>query len=79
MSVRFGTYYLSEQRETFDGDMFAMLSAYNAGPYNTSLWKELAPDDADLFLEIIRLEQPQRYIRTIYEIYDIYRNLYTSP
>jgi soluble lytic murein transglycosylase len=79
VSVRFGTDYLADQRERFEGDLFATLSAYNAGPGNTFIWKALAPDDPDLFLEIIRLEQPQRYIRTIYEIYDIYRNLYMSP
>ena len=79
VSVRFGTYYLSEQLERFDGDLFATLSAYNAGAGNTFIWKGLVPDDPDLFLEIIRLEQPQRYIQAIYEIYDIYRNLYASP
>jgi soluble lytic murein transglycosylase len=79
VSVRFGTYYLSEQRERFDGDLFATLSAYNAGAGNTFVWKALVPDDTDLFLEIIRFDQPQRYIQSIYEIYDIYRNLYTSP
>ena len=79
VSVRFGMDYLSEQRERFEGDLFATLSAYNAGPGNTFIWKDLAPDDPDLFLEIVRLDQPQRYIRTIYEIYDIYRNLYTIP
>ena len=79
VSVRFGMDYLADQRERFEGDLFATLSAYNAGPGNTLIWKALAPDDPDLFLEIIRLEQPQRYIRTIYEIYDIYRNLYATP
>ncbi len=79
VSVRFGMDYLADQRERFDGDLFATLSAYNAGPGNTFIWEALAPNDPDLFLEIIRLEQPQRYIRTIYEIYDIYCNLYSSP
>jgi soluble lytic murein transglycosylase len=79
VSIRFGMDYLADQRERFEGDFFAMLSAYNAGPGNTYIWKALAPDDPDLFLEVIRLEQPQRYIRTIYEIYDIYTNLYSTP
>lgn len=79
ISVRFGTDYLAEQRERFGGDLFATLSAYNAGPGNTIIWKELSPDDPDLFLEIIRFRQPQLYIRTIYEVYDIYCNLYGTP
>jgi soluble lytic murein transglycosylase len=79
VSVRFGTTYLAEQRDRFDGDLFATLSAYNAGPTNTLIWKDLSPDDPDLFLEIIGLNQPQLYIRMIYEIYDIYCNLYGTP
>ncbi len=79
VSVRFGTYYLAQQRDRFDGDLFAALAAYNAGPGNSAIWKDLAPDDPDLFLEVIRLDQTHRYLTTIYEIFDIYRNLYTQP
>lgn len=78
VSVRFGTYYLAQQRDRFDGDLYAALAAYNAGPGNAALWKDLAPDDPDLFLEVIRLEQTHRYLTTIYEIFDIYRNLYSQ-
>ncbi len=76
VSVRLGTAYLSQQRELFDGDLYAALAAYNAGPGNALIWHELAPDDPDLFLEVIRLAEPHRYIRTIYEVYAIYQRLY---
>lgn len=79
VSVRLGTQYLAEQRELFDGDLYAALSAYNAGPGNALQWKGLAPDDPDLYLEIIRLGQPQDYIRVIYWAYAHYRDLYVSP
>jgi len=79
ISARFGAYYLSKQRDTFDGDLFAALAAYNAGPGNAAVWMELAPDDPDLFLEVIRLDQPHHYIRAIYEVYTIYRSLYAAP
>ena len=79
VSVQFGSYYLGAQRDRFEGDLYAALAAYNAGPGNAILWKELAPDDPDLFLEVIRLNQPHQYIRTIYEVYAIYRNLYVFP
>jgi len=78
VSVRFGTYYLATQRDRFEGDLFASLAAYNAGPGNAQIWKDLAPSDPDLFLEVIRLDQPQLYIRVIFEVYEIYRNLYSS-
>jgi soluble lytic murein transglycosylase len=78
VSVRFGTFYLGQQRDRFEGDLYAALAAYNAGPGNSIIWKELAPDDPDLFLEIIRIDQPQIYIQVIYEVYEIYSGLYAS-
>lgn len=78
VSVRFGTEYLAQQRDRFDGDPYAMLSAYNAGPGNTLAWMELADGDPDLFLEILRLEQPRNYIRSIYEFYSLYTLFYSS-
>ena len=78
VSVRFGTYYLAAERDRFDGDLFAALAAYNAGPGNALAWKDLAPDDPDLFLEVVRFSEPRLYIKTIYEAYSIYRQLYAS-
>ncbi len=78
VSVRFGTFYLDSQLDLFDGDPYAALAAYNAGPGNSIAWKDLAPDDPDLFLEVVRLQQPQDYIRTIYEVYRIYQHFYAS-
>jgi soluble lytic murein transglycosylase len=75
--MRFGAFYLAQQRDYFDGDLYATLAAYNAGAGNAAIWKELAPDDPDLYLEVIRLTQPHLYIRRIYESYAIYRSLYT--
>jgi soluble lytic murein transglycosylase len=79
VSIRFGTYYLAAQRDQFDGDLYAALAAYNAGPTYAAIWHELAPDDPDLFLEVVRLQQPHLYIRRIYEVFDIYRRLYARP
>ncbi len=78
VSVRFGTFYLNSQQERFDGDLYAALAAYNGGPGNAIVWKELAADDPDLFLEIIRFAETHRYIQVIYEVFEIYKNLYAS-
>ncbi len=76
VSVRFGTYYLGQQFHRFDGDLYAVLAGYNAGPGNAAKWKALSPVDPDLYLEVIRLTQPHRYIRVIYEAFSIYQMLY---
>lgn len=76
VSVRFGTAYLAIQADLFDGDPYAMLAAYNAGPGNALIWQADAQGDPDLFLEIIRLSQPQNYIRSIAWAFSHYQDLY---
>lgn len=78
VSVKLGTRYLHEQRERFAGDLYAALAAYNAGPGNAMAWKALAPDDPDLFLEVVRFSQPRDYIRVISWAFAHYRRLYVS-
>jgi soluble lytic murein transglycosylase len=77
VSIVFGASYLRQQRQLFNGDPFAMLAAYNGGPGNTLIWKEMTPfDDPDLFLEIVRIEETRNYMRLINEIHYIYGWLY---
>jgi soluble lytic murein transglycosylase len=76
VSVAFGTWLLREEYQRFGGDPFAMLSAYNAGPGNTATWMEEAAGDPDLFVEYIKLPEPQAYIKAIYAHYTVYRRLY---
>ncbi len=76
VSVRLGARYLSDQSDLFNGDLYAALAAYNAGPGNSSIWKELSQEDPDLFLEIIRLQQPRDYIRSIAWAFSEYQALY---
>jgi soluble lytic murein transglycosylase len=64
-------------RDLSEGDIYSTLAGYNAGPYGESIaWRELAGGDPDLFLEIVRSAETRKYIRDIYEIYNIYRTLY---
>jgi soluble lytic murein transglycosylase len=76
VSIILGSDYLAKQRDFLGGDLYAALAAYNGGPGNANVWKQLAGDDQDLFLEIIRFDETRRYIRAIYEIYSIYYQLY---
>ena len=79
VSVRLGVRYLADQRFLFNGDLFATLAAYNAGPGNVMAWDALSAGDPDLFLEVIRLDQPRDYIRSIYWAYREYQDLYVTP
>jgi soluble lytic murein transglycosylase len=76
VSIRFGADYLNFTRSYLDDDLHGALAAYNAGPGNAREWKNLAGDDPDLFYEIIRFEETRTYVRSIYEVFSIYRRLY---
>lgn len=76
VSIRFGVDYLDFARDFLDGDLHAALAAYNGGPGNAREWKSLAGDDPDLFLEIIRFDETRTYVRSIFEVFSIYRWLY---
>ncbi|MBN1305338.1 MAG: transglycosylase SLT domain-containing protein [Anaerolineales bacterium] len=78
VSIEMGAFYLTSNKRAFNGNSYAALAAYNAGPGNAFTWQQLAGDDPDLLLEIIRFPETQQYIRYIYEIYSIYNSVYSS-
>ncbi|MEK6222499.1 MAG: transglycosylase SLT domain-containing protein, partial [Chloroflexota bacterium] len=78
ISITFGADYLSDQLRIFDHNPSAALAAYNGGPGNVTNWLALAPDDPDLFVEVIRFEETRRYLRSIYEQFTIYKNIYQA-
>jgi soluble lytic murein transglycosylase len=77
IQVQLGSGYLAWQRDDFGGDLFPALAAYNGGPDNAAAWWKTAGGDDDLFLEVVRFEQTRGYVRAIYELYSIYRDLYS--
>ena len=76
VSIGLGTSYLMNQRLRFNGDLSTALAAYNAGPDAAAIWRDLSGPDTDLFVEVIRYDETRTYIRSIYEIYAMYRSLY---
>jgi len=77
VSIRYGAYYLNKNRGLLNGNLFATLAAYNGGPGNALAWNELAGNDPDLLVEVIRFEETRNYLRSIYEIYGTYRTIYS--
>jgi soluble lytic murein transglycosylase len=78
VSIRLGVDYLARQVDLFDGDKASALAAYNGGPSSVQYWQSLANGDPDLFLEVIQTAETSDYIRHIYELFNIYRNLYST-
>lgn len=78
VSVRFGVWYLAEQRDAIDGNMFAAMAAYNGGPGNSFRWWQMAEGDSDLFVELIDFSETRLYVGLIREHFAAYRWLYSD-
>jgi soluble lytic murein transglycosylase len=76
VSVRFGIWYLAQQRDRFDGNLYAAMAGYNGGPDNAARWLETANGDTDLFVELIGFRETRTYVRRITEHFAKYRWLY---
>lgn len=79
INIRLGAHYLKLWIDRYDGQITPPLASYNAGDGNTIVWKALAGDDIDLFVEVIRFDETKDYIRYITENYEIYKSLYSHP
>jgi soluble lytic murein transglycosylase len=75
LSVKFGAWYISQQLALFEGNQFAALAAYNAGPGNVLEWIKTSTD-LDVFVESIPYRESRVYIRNIYVNLAAYRRLY---
>jgi len=78
INLQLGANYLSRQILLFDGDLYAAAAAYNGGPGNALIWKEISGEDPDLFLGVVRYLETRTYIRRITEIFSIYKTLYAA-
>lgn len=78
VSVRYGVWYLAQQRDRFGGELYPAIAGYNGGPGNAARWWETAGGDRDLFVELIGFTETRTYVERITEHYAHYRWLYTS-
>lgn len=77
-NLELGSNYLARQIYVFEGDLYHALAAYNGGPGNTMIWKELTNGDPDVFLNSIRFLETRTYLRRIVEIYHLYSLIYAT-
>ena len=83
VSVRFGAWYLSRQRDALKGDLYAALAAYNGGPGMSLRWRDRSGGDPDVLFMTMPLDgagyrETQLYIRTVTANYAIYHRLYAG-
>ena len=77
INIRFGSWYLSQQLKSFDGNLVLALGAYNAGPSTVRKWiKRNKQVEVDIFIEKIPFRETRYYVEKILKVYDIYQNLY---
>ncbi|MFO7540560.1 MAG: transglycosylase SLT domain-containing protein [Chloroflexota bacterium] len=76
VGLEFGSYYLDQQLQNFDGHVHAALAAYNAGPGNAARWYQAAGGDHDEYVETVNFAETTLYIERIYSGFVIYTYLY---
>lgn len=77
LNIRLGTRYLDEMLERFDGNLTAVLAAYNAGPYQVGQWMDLPEfDREELFAERIPYRETRDYVKAVQRNARLYEALY---
>jgi soluble lytic murein transglycosylase len=73
LSVRYGTRYLRQKIDEFDGKVEVALAAYNAGEGKAREWRSLLDEwDPDLFMELVDYAETKDYVRIV----SYHRNTY---
>ena len=76
-SLDFGTRYLRQMLDRFEGHVERALAAYNAGPHRVVAWTDGRPDvSAEEFVETIPFTETRFYVMTILASREQYRRLY---
>jgi soluble lytic murein transglycosylase len=73
INIRYGTFFLRELLDRFDGDVAAALAAYNAGPSNAEEW-----GGSGLTVSEIPFPETRAYVEEVLEKRDSYRGEYAQ-
>ncbi len=71
LNIRYGTFYLRELLNRYDGNEVAALAAYNAGPANAEAW-----GGANLTVDDIQLDETRGYVVEVLDKRRKYRSEY---
>jgi peptidoglycan lytic transglycosylase len=79
-SLEFGTRFLRQMIDRFDGRVERAVAAYNAGPGRVVAWTAARPDmPAEEFIEIIPFTETRGYVMGVLAHREQYRRLYALP
>jgi soluble lytic murein transglycosylase len=71
INIRYGTYLLRELLDRYDGDVVAVLAAYNAGPANADRW-----GGGELDVDGIPFPETRAYVEEVLDKQQAYRDEY---
>lgn len=71
INIRYGTFLLRELLDRYDGDVVAVLAAYNAGPTNAERW-----GGSELTIAAIPFPETRAYVEDVLDKQRAYRDEY---
>jgi soluble lytic murein transglycosylase len=79
ISIQLGTVYLQQLMGMFEGDIFKVVAAYNAGEHAVVQWNARYPGDDDQWVENIGFRETRDYVKKVVGGMREYHLLYSSP
>jgi len=78
-NIQLGVLYLSRLTKKYNGNIYYVLAAYNAGPLALAKWTDRRPDqdDIDDFIERIPYGETRMYVKRVMNTYLTYKLIYT--